>query len=154
MAVVVKFHNKEFNQGFEKATATGLMRAGRYYHAEVQRVVSRPNTGVRRRRTRNTSRGRKGSMYTIYPHPSKPGEAPRLRTGHGRSNIVFQFSGWKTGNPWVRVGVTRNALYMFWHEVGGNGMARRPWMIPTLVRLASILGRLAMTETKSAMPKQ
>lgn len=150
MAITVKYHDKKFIEGFEKATATGLMRAGRYYHAELQRVVALPNTGVRRRRTRSTSRGPKGSTYTVYPNPSKIGHPPHLRTGFGRSNIVFQFSGWKTGDPWVRVGVTRAAIYMFFHEVGRH---RRPWMIPTLIRLRDMLGKLAMTTTKAAMPK-
>lgn len=152
MAVVVKFHDKKFKEAFEKATATGLMRAGRYYHAELLRVTSRPNTGVRKIRTRNTSRGPKGSMYTIYPNVSKPGEAPRLQTGFGRKNIVFQFSGGRV-DPWVRVGVTAAALYMFYHETRNEMDRRRPWLIPTLMRLRDILGRLAMTETKRAMPK-
>jgi hypothetical protein len=151
VAVTVKFHDKRFIEGFEKATATGLIRAGRFYHAETQRAVSIPNSGRRRVRTRDTSRGKKGSTYTVYPTPAKEGDPPRLRTGFGRKNIVFQFSGWKTGDPWVRVGVTRNALYMFWHEVKRRG--QRPWMIPTLLRLRDKLGAMAMTETKRAMPK-
>lgn len=151
MAVTVKFHDKKFVEGFEKATATGLIRAGRFYHAQVRMAVSRPNSGVRRVRTRDTSRGKKGSTYTVYPNPSKEGDPPRLRTGFGQKNIVYEFSGWKTGDPWVRVGITRNALYMFWHEVKQRG--RRPWLIPTLMRLREALGRLAMTTTKGAMPK-
>lgn len=152
MAVTVKFHDKKFVEGFEKATATGLMRAGRYYHAELQRVVSVPNSGVRKRRTRNTSRGPKGSTYTVYPKPAPEGQPPRLRTGFGRKNVVFQFSGWKV-DPWVRIGVTRNAIYMYFHEVGGPRKKQRPWLIPTLMRLRVMLGRLAMTQTRAAMPK-
>lgn len=155
MAVNVSFkdNTKVFVEGFEKATATGLVRAGRHYHGGVQRAVAIPNSGVRRIRQRNTSRGKKGSSYTVYPNPAKVGSAPRLRTGHGRNNIVFQFSGWKTGNPWVRVGVTRNAMYMFFHEVGIGGK-KRPWLIPTLLAMREILGQLAMTTAKRAMPKK
>lgn len=151
MAVTVKFHDKVFIQGLEKATATGLIRAGQFYHSATRRAVSVPNTGRRKTRKRNTSRGPKGSSYTVYPGPSKPGQPPRLQTGHGRANIVFQFSGWNSHDPWTRVGVTRNALYMFFHEVGINGV-KRPWMIPTLLKHADQIGQLAVTTTKRAMP--
>lgn len=148
----MKFHGKQFNQVFEKATATGLLRAGTFYHGAVKRAVSVPNSGVRVRRKRDTSRGAKGSTFTIYPRPSKPGEPPRLRTGFGRQNIVLQFSGWKTGDPWVRVGVTRNALYMFFLEVGTRFIARRPWMLSTLMRYREQIGNLALRGAKKEIP--
>lgn len=151
MAIRVEFHDKKFFQEFERATATGLVRAGQFYHTVVRRKVAKPNSGRRRVRTRDTSRGPKGSQYTVYPTPSEPGEPPRLRTGYGMRNIVFWFSGWKT-TPVVRVGVAKNAFYMFWLEVGTETVARRPFLLTTLMELRDTLGKLAMFQAKRRMP--
>lgn len=152
MANVIRFHGKQFIQGFEKATATGLLRAGAFYHTACQRAVSVPNSGVRVRRKRDTSRGKAGSTFTIYPRPSKPGEPPRLRTGFGRKSIVRNWSGWKTKDPWVRVGVTRNGIYMFFLETGTRTIARRPWLTAVLMKYRTQIGNLALRGAKKEMP--
>lgn len=104
------------------------------------------NPGRRMRRTRATSRGKKGSQYTTYPHSSRPGEAPRRRTGFGQKNIVW---GFHKGKHEGRVGYTRNARYMAYHELGiryrHQGFQRRPTIMPALRqnmrRLSQIMQR-------------
>ena len=76
-------------------------------------------------------------------NPSKPGEAPRLRTGFGRSNVVINHKG--GNNPHARIGVTRNGMYMFWLEIGTRKIARRPWLMKTLLDNQAIIGKLAAT---------
>lgn len=71
------------------------------------------------------------TQITIYPNSSRPGEPVRFRTGFGQKNIV---SG--TKDMTARVGYTKNARYMTFHELGirypTSGFQRRPLMIPTL----------------------
>jgi len=80
--------------------------------------------------------------YTIYPNPSKPGEAPRLRTGFGRNNVVVNHD---PNGQYTRVGVTRNGIYMFYLEVGTRHIARRPWLMRTLLENQEVIAKLAAT---------
>jgi hypothetical protein len=135
MSSKLEWHGDAFKKHLARATKTGLKRAGVFYHSKCREVVSRPNTGVR-------VRGKSGKTYTTYPSPSKPGEAPKLRTGFGRNNIVINFD---PNGMWVRVGVTTNGMYMFWLEVGTRRIARRPWLLKTLVENQEMIGKLAAT---------
>lgn len=128
MAVRLKFYDKEFERHMQKATAKGLQRAGVYLHGACQRAVNVSNP-------RNNKTGE-------YDQPSKPGEPPRARTGYGRSNIVYEYNGIESA-PAVRVGVRKNALYMFWLEIGTRRIKPRPWLVATLMRFKAIIGRLA-----------
>lgn len=83
--------------------------------------------------------------YTIYPHPSRPGEPPRVRTGFGRKGVVWEYDAAKMAG---RVGVTRNALYMFYLEVGTRRIRRRPWLMATLIKHMETIGKLAATGGK------
>ena len=148
MSVTVRWHGDKFLADLSEATNVGLQRAGAFYHTEARREVSRPNSGVRRRRSRNTRRGNKGSSYTVYPHPSKPGEPPKVRTGFGRQNVVMNWSGWKTKEPWVRVGVTKNGMYMYHLEIGTRHVKKRPWLVATLMKHQHTIAKLAMHKGK------
>lgn len=139
MASELRWHGKKFEQRLKAATAEGLMRAGQFYHTKCQLAVSKPNTGKSVPVKRHSPGGNKRSR-TIYPNPSKPGEAPRLRTGFGRNNIVVNHD---RGGRWTRVGVTRNGMYMFYLEVGTRRIQRRPWLMKTLVENQEVIGRLA-----------
>jgi len=116
----------------------------RFFHARVREAVNRPNTGTRRKRKRSTAAGGKGSGYTTYDRPSKPGEPPRKRTGHGQSQIVWEFNG-DNNAPAARVGVKENGLYMAYLELGTRRIAKRPWLQATLERHKAMIGRLAAT---------
>jgi len=144
MASELKWNGKEFIERLSKATAKGLMRAGQFYHTKCRLAVSKPNTGRSVPVTRQTPGGNKRTR-TIYPNPSKPGEAPRLRTGFGRNNIVINHN---PRAPWVRVGVAKNGIYMFYLEVGTRRIARRPWLLKTLMEHSDMIGRLAATGGK------
>jgi hypothetical protein len=139
MASQLKWFGKQFEKTLAAATAEGLKRAGVFYHQRCQQVVSKPNTGrsvpVRRRVPGGNKRSR-----TIYPNPSKPGEAPRLRTGFGRKNIVINHD---PKGRYVRIGVSQNGMYMFHLEVGTRRIARRPWLMKTLIENQKVIGALA-----------
>jgi hypothetical protein len=133
MALVLRWHGNKFNEQFRRATATGILRASVYYHNEVRRAVSVPNSGERR--------GRR----TVYPNPSRPGEPPRLRTGFGQRNILREFS---RPIATARVGIAKNAMYMFYLEIGTRRIARRPFLLATLTKHREMIGKLAATGGK------
>lgn len=146
MASGMKWNGKEFEQELKKATATGLKRAGVFYHSKCREAVSKPNTGVSIPVKRRTHGGNKSSR-TIYPNPSQPGESPRLRTGFGRANVVVNH-GPNKSKPYARVGVSKNGIYMFYLEVGTRKIGRRPWLMKTLHEHSETIGKLAATGGK------
>jgi len=139
MATKLKLNGKKLVKELTVKSKNGLKRATVFYHAECRRAVSKPNTGVSVPVQRQTPGGNKKSR-TIYPNPSKPGEAPRLRTGQGQRGIVFEFS--EDGMS-SRVGVTKAAMHMFYLEVGTRRVARRPWLLATLEKNQNTIGKLA-----------
>jgi hypothetical protein len=159
MASQLKWNGKQFEQMLKKATADGLKRAGVFYHSACQQAVSKPNTGksikvkkrikVRIRKDGKTDRRFKEFRTvtrTIYPNPSLPGESPRLRTGFGRKNVVINHD---PKGRWVRIGVSQNGMYMFLLEVGTRRVARRPWLLKTLMENQQVIGALAATGGRS-----
>ncbi len=104
---------------------------------EIQTVLNVPNTGVRVRRQHG-----RGS-YTTYPNPSKPGEPPRKRTGWLQRNVVYQFF---DGGLRSRVGLTQNAEYGIYLEIGTSRMEARPWLFATAERMAPQLAAIAARE--------
>lgn len=139
MASQLKWNGKQFEAMLKKATSDGLKRAGVFYHSKCQQAVSRPNTGRSVKIKRRVPGGNKRTR-TIYPNPSKPGEPPRLRTGFGRKNIVINHD---PKGRYVRVGIAANAMYMFYLEVGTRSIARRPWLLRTLMDNQQVIGALA-----------
>ena len=147
MSVTLVIRDKELSRQLRNATAVGLKRAAVYFHARVRAAVNRPNTGTRRKRKRTTVAGKKGSGYTTYDRPSLPGESPKKRTGHGQSQIVWEFNG-DVSAPAARVGVKENGLYMAYLELGTRRIAKRPWLLRALEQHKAMLGRLAATGGK------
>jgi hypothetical protein len=144
MASQLKWNGKQFEQMLKKATSDGLKRAGVFYHSKCQQAVSKPNTGRSVKIKRQVPGGNKRTR-TIYPNPSKPGESPRLRTGFGRKNIVINHD---PKGRYVRVGVSQNGMYMFFLEVGTRNIARRPWLMKTLMENQKVIGALAASGGK------
>lgn len=103
----------------QKRVGEALLRAAVFFHARHSERISTPNTGERRTRARNTVAGGKGSSYTVYPNPSKPGEYMRKVTGHGRGNLVYEPSTVqevaRLGE--VRIGFMSPARYMLTLEL-------------------------------------
>lgn len=78
--------------------AERLLRAAVFFQTVHKQMLNVPNTGVRMKRKRDTRQiigmsmvtgFRKGSTYTVYPNPSKPGEYSRKITGQGQSGVVY-----------------------------------------------------------------
>jgi HK97 gp10 family phage protein len=115
-----------------------LMRVTALLHAGLLERLNAPNTGVRRRR----KKPRRGS-YTVYPSPSKPGEPPRKRSGWLQRNVVYQID--KSALS-ARVGVTANARYGLYQELGTSRMAARPWLASTAREMAPRLAKLFAEE--------
>jgi len=142
-----KWHGDEFNRQLRKSTAVGLKLAAVFFHARCRAAVNVINTGTRRKRTRDTAGGKKGSQYTTYDNSSKPGEPPRKRTGVGQSNIKWEYNDDKR-DPAVRVGVTKKGLYMIFLELGTKTVLPRPWLLATLTKFWRMIGKLAATGGK------
>lgn len=101
-----------------------IRRAAHFFWERCVDAVNVPNTGERRRRTRTTSGGAKGTTYTVYPHPAPRGQPPHKVTGFGQRNIKEEFD---KESMTARVGETVNAKYMIFHELN-----RHPWLLATL----------------------
>lgn len=134
--VVIKLKRK-------KGTTT-TRKAGTRIPIYIPGVGWRMSKNVRKRRGKANK-----TQITIYPNSSKPGEAVRRRTGIGQKNIVQGTQGMR-----ARVGYTKNARYMTFHELGikyPRGVQKRPLMVPALrdshPQLANIM-RLTADRTK------
>ena len=145
MAGSMKWNGGQFEKQLKKATSEGLKRAGTFYQQRCVQAVSKPNTGVSVPVQRQSPGGNRRTR-TIYPNPSKPGESPRLRTGFGRRNIVVNHD---PKGEYARVGITKNAMYMFYLELGTRHIARRPWLVKTLRENQEVIGKLAATGGKT-----
>jgi hypothetical protein len=148
--LVLRYHDKEFNEQLAKATHAGLLRTTVFLHTQYRLAVSEPNSGVRVPITRPRPGGNTTSR-TIYPTPSKPGEYPRLRTGFGRSGIVWNDKS-KPGKPVTRVGVVKNAIYMFHLDRGTRRIKPRPWILVILEIFKQAMGLTLATGIKRDMP--
>lgn len=152
MALVIR--QKEFLRWHDRKVDAYLTAIGSELHRLSRQAASRPNTGVTARfskalrEKRKTEKFKNKRQRTIYPDPSKPGESPKRRTGFGQKNIVWGYSRVLQA---ARVGYTRAARYMTFHELGiryrRRGREQRPTIIPALkdnwLRLIAIGKRAA-----------
>lgn len=144
MSVVIY---RKYLQAAKEEAARRLQRAATFYWTEHTSRQSVQNSRETRTRTRNTSRGPKGSTYSVYPNVSRPGEYLRKATGFGIANTIWGptdvatiiADGFK-----VRIGVFKNAAYMQFWEFRKRSEIRRLGFQRTLedlrVRLSAILG--------------
>ena len=138
MSVQLRINDKAFNAALQKATADGLAYATQHYHTQLKIAVNKPNTGTRVRVKRQTPGGNTTSR-TVYDNPSLPGEAPRKRTGFGQRGIVREID---RKSLTARVGVTKNAIYMYYLEMGTKHISPRPWLMATLNKHRAVMARL------------
>lgn len=103
-------------------------------------LVSKPAKRYRKRRTRNTSKGKKGSQYTIFVG-SKPGQPPQVRRGFGRKNVAMLPM---REHLTIRLGIRKNADYMVYLEVGTEHIAPRPWLRRALEEMEPVLRSLRL----------
>lgn len=103
-------------------------------------LASRPAKRIRKRRKRNTSKGRKGSQYTVYVG-SRPGQPPQARRGFGHlpMNVHVEYY---PSNLAARLGVLKSARYMAYLEVGTSRIAPRPWLTRALDETSAALKAL------------
>lgn len=125
MSATVKTYDKEFNRALSKMTWDGLRLATQHYHSELKMAVNVSNEH--------------GKV------PSKAGEPPHKGTGFGQAGIVREFDRAQMAS---RVGVTKNAIYMAYLDLGTKHIARRPFFIPVLNRNKRIMARLFMAPPK------
>lgn len=78
-----------------------------------------------------------------YDSPSKEGEPPRLRAGHGQRNIAYELD---QAAGVGRVGVRVNAKYMAFLDQGTRHVRPRPWLLATAKRIWSRLAATARGE--------
>lgn len=124
----------------EAKTIAGINRASKFLQDELKVILNIPNSGVRKTRTRNTSAGKKGSSYTVYPDPAKPGDPPRKRTGNLQQNVLRDPP--EPKEMYARVGITRNAKYGLYLEIGNH-----PWLKRTALKLLPRLKILLLSES-------
>lgn len=117
-------HSRAFTPRLRAAALAGLEEAAEYAHGRIRRVLGRqaPRTG----------RGR----YQGAP----VGQPPRRRTGRGQRAVFWDSNG-NPRDPRVIVGVTREARYMLYHELGIRGQ-KRPWLVPTIERHRAAMSRI------------
>lgn len=122
MGLELIWNGPELSTALQQASMTGLRYGGIHLHNKAREQIGKPVVKVRTKRTRDTSRGKKGSSYMKVIVRSKIGEPPRLDSAFGRDNCVYEES---EADQAVRVGIRQNAMYMFGHEVGGRNWLRR-----------------------------
>lgn len=158
MAVKLKSNAKAFAQWAARRIDAYLSAITLEVHRLALKAASVPNPGQVRQFSKAERARRKGGKFknktqrTVYPFPSRPGESPRMRTGFGRKNIVMGYSRTlKEG----RVGYTRLARYMTYHELGIRyrrvGTQQRPTIMPVVrgePRRLIAVGRAAMRRVR------
>jgi hypothetical protein len=126
--------------GLVKVKATRKFKGGQTEEVEGHYWYDKKNfADTLNPRTGKVSKVR---SVTIYPYPSKPGEAPRKRSGWGQRHIVWEFDSASVAG---RVGVSTHAIYMLFLELGTRFMKRRPWLVVTLMKNMKMIGLLACT---------
>ena len=122
------WYGSQTSERIEGAAWEGVQRATEFFHRQLMFALNTPAVKTSRTRTRNTAGGPKGSTYTVYV-PSAPGELPRKRTGFLQSSVQREYD---ESTLTARVGVTINAIYGLFLELGTKKMAARPWLLATL----------------------
>ncbi len=128
---VLRMFDKEFRRLTDRQMDAFLQAATLELHRQALKNASVSNKGKVVKITRPRKGGAK-TQRTIYPNSSLPGESPRRRTGFGWSNIVW---GYSKSRKEGRVGYTRNARYMTFHELGiryKRGKQQRPTIVPAI----------------------
>src|SRR5437879_5955989 len=86
-----------------------LLRAIVFFWQSVTQALNIPNTGI------DVPTGKGNKKQRVYLNPSKPGEPPHKITGWGQRHVQYAVD---RGELKGRVGLTANALYMLFLELG------------------------------------
>lgn len=168
MAVTIKDNSKRFQAWIERRQDAYLTAITRECHTLARKAASVPNPGQPKRFSKELRARRRAqkkaalaagekfalstTQRTVYPFPSKPDESPRMRTTKGHKNIV---QGYSRARKEGRVGYTRLARYMAFHELGIRyrrmGFQQRPTIMPVVrgqqPRLLAV-GKAAIRRTR------
>jgi len=128
MATTIRWYGDALETRLREAAGQAVKRAAQLVVTRARLLANRPATRIRRKRTRATVAGPKGSQYTVFVG-SRPGQPPMVRTAFGRRNITAQYY---PDALVARIGVDVNADYMAYLEVGTERIAPRPWLRPAL----------------------
>lgn len=115
-----------------------VVAAANLVRTRAVQLVSKPAKRIRKKRKRTTSKGKKGTQYTVFVG-SQPGEPPQVRRGFGRKNIAMEEY---PDSMTIRLGVRKNAAYMAYLEVGTGRIKPRPWLTRALNESAGALKAL------------
>jgi len=175
MSVRIKSNLGGFDRLLQTRAERGLKRGVQFYHSQLKLVVNTAGPSPRRLKKKSKKPKKKKGIVSralsavrkavkkrvnsyakklglskptqktprapkIQNRASLPGEPPRKRTGFGQRGIVREFDGLT-----ARVGVTANAIYMYYLELGTSRIAKRPWIISTLKKHRTLIGKLMAT---------
>lgn len=130
--MAIKWNGELAKRVIADATFEGIAAGAVAFHSGLQEALNTSAGPYRRVRTRNTSRGKKGSSYTAYKNPAGPGESPHKRTGWLQQWTIYELD---RATISARIGVTRNATYGLFLELGTRKMRPRPFILKTLRKL-------------------
>lgn len=108
-----KAREEAFEAGWE-----GIRRATAFFHGKLKQELNVANPRSRKKRQRG-----------VYTNTSRPGEPPHKRTGWLQRHVIFELD---RKNLRSRVGLSVNAIYGLFLELGTRKMAARPWLMATL----------------------
>jgi hypothetical protein len=123
----IEWHGEDRAGEIRLVALASIQRATLYLWERCVEVLNVPNTGERVKGRGRTPSGRRRTT-TVYPHPSRPGEPPRKRTGFGQRSVKWEVDRDGVG----RVGVATNAAYLAYLEVGTVRVKPRPWLLATV----------------------
>ncbi len=143
---MIRWYGDQHLAKLQSEASKGVQRAGALLLTRARLLANKPAKRIRKRRTRTTSAGPKGSQYTVFVG-SSPGEPPKVRTGFGRRNILMEFY-----RPQLiaRVGPAANADYMAYLELGTATIEPRPWLKPALEQSRAAIEALLTAAFRSA----
>jgi len=139
--------NQAVVNNLERAIVRGVRRATHFVESRARLLCHKAAKPVRKKRKRSTSRGPRGSTYTIWIG-SKPGEPPMMRTRLGVRSIASEF---EDGGLTGKVGVKRNAVYMLYLETGTRTIQPRPWLVRAFEETKDMATALIQAEIAGAV---
>jgi HK97 gp10 family phage protein len=139
--------NQAVVNNLERAIVRGVRRATHLVESRARLLCHKAAKPVRKKRKRRTSRGPKGSTYTIWIG-SKPGEPPMMRTRLGVRSIASES---EDGGLTGKVGVKRNAVYMLYLETGTRTIQPRPWLLRAFEETKDMATALIQAEIAGAV---
>jgi hypothetical protein len=139
----LKFDSSQFEGDIAARLEFGVATAAIFLTGELKKDVSLPGPPPRTvtRRQKKARKERAEKLGQTLRH-SKPGEPPRVVTGHFRESIANEpVEG--SGGLVQRVGTP--VKHGFWLEYGTVKMDPRPWLLPglrkNLTAIRSIIGK-------------